>query len=70
MRNLFVVLCHAELQKSREQTQTRLISMKSRAQMSRFRNCVNHLMRPCAFVVKLQADFDIEPISGAGFLVS
>ena len=43
---------------------TRPTSMKSKAQMSRFHNWVNHVIRPCAFVVKLQADFDIEPISG------
>ena len=36
--------------------------------MSRFRIWVNHVTRPCAFVVKLQADFDIEPISGLAFL--
>ena len=28
---------------------TRLTSMKSKAQMSRFHNWVNHVMKPCAF---------------------
>ena len=42
--------------------------MKSKAQMSRFRNWVNHVMRPCTFVVKLQADSDSEPISGLASL--
>ena len=35
---------------------TRPTSMKSKAQMSRFHNWVNHVMKSCAFVVELQAD--------------
>ena len=30
--------------------------------MSRFHNWVNHVMKPCAFVVELQADFITRPI--------
>ena len=36
--------------------------MKSKAQMSRFHNWVNHVMKPCAFVVELQAGFTAQPI--------
>ena len=60
----------SKVKKSRGQTQTRPTSMKSKAQMSRFHNWVNHMMRPCAFVVKLQADFNNEPISGLASLYS
>ena len=41
---------------------TRPTSMKSKAQMSRICNYVNHVMKPCAFVMKLQADFIARPI--------
>ena len=41
---------------------TRPTSMKSKVQMSRIHNWINHMTRPCAFVVKLQTDFDVEPI--------
>ena len=43
---------------------TRPTSMKSKAQMSRFHNWVNHVMKPCAFVMELQADFIARPIRG------
>ena len=69
MQNFSVVLCHVEITEIlRAKHKTRPTSMKSKAQMSRFRNWVNHMMRPCAFVVKLQADSDIEPISGLASL--
>ena len=57
-----------KLQNFGSKHKTRPTSMKSKAQMSRFHIWVNHVTRPCAFVVKLQADFDIEPISGLASL--